>query len=275
MILLKITRITTQKKNKHRYNIYVAHGDEQDAYAFSVDEDVLIQFDLRKGFELTEQMLNEITAKDEVQKLYLKVVHYLSYRMRTEKELVTYLLKQEAEENAIAEIMDKLTKQKLIDDLAFAKMFVRNRMNTSSKGPAFIRNELRQKGIKPAYIDEAIALFAKEVQLEKAQKMVGKKLRPDGRQSFKKQLDSIKLHLLRNGFPTDIIAKALADIAEEKDDDSEWIALKKHGEKVLRRQSRKYSGYELEMKIKENLYRQGFQMDLIQQFLEELQDVNE
>ncbi len=41
-----ITKITTQKKRKDRYNIFV---DEK--YAFSVDEEVLLKFHLKKGMD--------------------------------------------------------------------------------------------------------------------------------------------------------------------------------------------------------------------------------
>ncbi|MGV3466194.1 MAG: recombination regulator RecX, partial [Heyndrickxia sp.] len=43
-----ITKITVQKNLSDRYNIYL---DEE--YAFSVDEDVLTRFQLRKGKELS------------------------------------------------------------------------------------------------------------------------------------------------------------------------------------------------------------------------------
>lgn len=39
-----ITKISTQKKNTERFNIFL---DEK--YAFSVDADVLVRFDLKKG----------------------------------------------------------------------------------------------------------------------------------------------------------------------------------------------------------------------------------
>ena len=46
-----ITKITTQKKNKERYNIFMDEG-KGEQYAFSVDEAVLIKYQLKKGMEL-------------------------------------------------------------------------------------------------------------------------------------------------------------------------------------------------------------------------------
>lgn len=46
-----ITKITAQKKLKDRYNIFTDAGDGE-KYAFSVDEDVLIKHQLKKGWNL-------------------------------------------------------------------------------------------------------------------------------------------------------------------------------------------------------------------------------
>ena len=43
-----ITKITTQQKNKERFNIFVDEG-KGEKYAFSVDEAVLIKFQLKKA----------------------------------------------------------------------------------------------------------------------------------------------------------------------------------------------------------------------------------
>ena len=50
-----ITKISAQKNNEERVNIFL---DEK--YAFSVDLDVLVKFDLRKGKELDELDIIEI-----------------------------------------------------------------------------------------------------------------------------------------------------------------------------------------------------------------------
>ncbi|NAP00527.1 recombinase RecX, partial [Halomonas sp. MG34] len=60
---MKITRITTQKKSKSRYNIFIADGDT-DKYGCSVDEDILIKFGLSKNDELDDATIEQILEKD-------------------------------------------------------------------------------------------------------------------------------------------------------------------------------------------------------------------
>ena len=54
-----ITKITTQKKRTDRYNIFL---DEK--YAFSVDEAVLLKFQLQKGKEIDSFVLSQIQFQD-------------------------------------------------------------------------------------------------------------------------------------------------------------------------------------------------------------------
>ena len=142
----KITRITTQKKRKDRYNIYLSDNDKE-IYGFSVDEAILVEFNLHKGLELEDNFIEQLVEKDNVQKSYLLAINYLSYRMRTTKEMKDYLKKKEIDEEHIPIVMDRLKREKLLDDKAFAQMFVQTRLNTSSKGPLLIKKELMEKGV--------------------------------------------------------------------------------------------------------------------------------
>ena len=94
-----ITKITTQKKRTDRYNIFV---DEK--YAFSVDEEVLLKFQLKKGKEIDSLVLSQIQFHDEIQKAFTAALDYLSYRMRSEAEVRLFLKKKEIEEPIINEV---------------------------------------------------------------------------------------------------------------------------------------------------------------------------
>ena len=74
---------------------------------------------------------------------------------------------------------------------------------------------------------------------------------------------------MQKGFSKDVITDVLSDIQNEKNEDEEWEALVHHGEKLLRRHSRKFEGFQLKQKVTEGLYRQGFSFDKINEFLEE------
>lgn len=264
---MKITRITTQKRRKSRYNIFIdeGHGEQ---YGFSVDEDILIKYHLRKGLHLDEVTKNSLIEQDSIHKTYTEVINYLSYRMRTKEEIRTYLIKKEVDKEHIAEILQRLINENLVDDVEFAQMFVRNRINMSTKGPSLVKKELMQKGIQDETASEAVTAYTYEAQYEKAEQIMKKRMQRSSNHSHRKQLDQLRANLMRNGFAQEVINDVISEV-EEQDEEKEWEALIHHGERLLRRHNANFGGYELEDKVKEGLYRQGFSFSMIQKFLDE------
>lgn len=263
-----IAKITTQKRRKDRYNIYLSDG-KNEAYAFSVDEAVLIEFHLRKGMELDESMIEALKKKDTIQKSYSMAINFLSYRMRTRKEMEDYLIKKEVEPEHIKIIIERLLEEKLIDDKQFAEMFVRTRISTSSKGPLLIKRELMEKGVSNVIASEAVELYSYDLQYEKVVQLLEKKQKINKRESYKQQIQKTQAHLLQRGFSQAVITDAIASLDEEQETGEEWEALCYQGEKLLRKYTKRYEGFVLFQKMKEGLYRKGFQMDEINRFIDE------
>ncbi|MYL35277.1 recombination regulator RecX [Pontibacillus yanchengensis] len=269
-----ITRITTQKRNKQRYNIFLDRG-QGEAYEFSVDEEVLIQFMLRKGMELDKETIETLIEKDNFHKTFSLALNYLSYRMRSEKEIRTYLWEKEVDEEKIEYVVNRLKQEGYLNDKEFAEALVRTRMQTSSKGPMLVKKELIEKGLTANMAEDALVHYPYDVQLDKAMKWVQKNLRLDGRKSYKEQLQKVQQTLMQKGFPKDVIQEAVQEqqASAEKDEDAEWQAVVHQGEKALRKYASKAEGYELKHKIKGALYRKGFPFELIEQFLDEYVEV--
>src|SRR5690625_4454173 len=98
--MTKITLITTQKKNKNRYNIFLNDG-QGEKYGFSVDEAILVEYRLHKDQELSEQMIATLIQKDTLHKSYTQVINYLSYQMQTKQKVNNNLIKKKVEEKHI------------------------------------------------------------------------------------------------------------------------------------------------------------------------------
>ncbi|WP_080873795.1 recombination regulator RecX [Oceanobacillus timonensis] len=264
----KISRITTQKKQKHRYNIFL-NTPAGDKYGFSVDEEILIKFRLEKGMELNDELMETLQEQDNLHKIYTLTIHFLSYRIRSEKEVITYLQKKEVEDEQISVIMQRLKKENLLDDQQFADMFVRSRMNTSSKGPKVIEQELFEKGISGPIAASALEQYTPALQKEKIQKLLGKKIKQSSKDSFQKQMNQAKNTILQKGFDQQFIFNAVQNMKQEENTDQEWEALTFQGEKLYQKHMKKYEGFPLKQKVMEGLYRKGFHFDMIQQFVEE------
>lgn len=270
--MAKLTKITTQKKHKSRYNIFLDKGNGEE-YGFSVDEDVLVKYRLQKNMDLDDATIQALIQTDTLHKSYSLAINYLSYRMRSEKEIRDYLKDKETDPEQIEEIIKKLHQERLLDDQEFANSLVRTRIMTSSKGPLLLKKELLDKGVSAVKADEAIIFYSFDKQYEKALKFAEKKMKNDGRKSYRQQIQSVQQTLMQKGFQGDVIQEVLANLPEDEDENTEWEAVIYQGEKLLRKFQSKTEGFELKQKVKSGLYRKGFTFDLIDRFIEEYVDV--
>ena len=103
-----IAKITTQKKNTERFNIFLKNGKGEEEYGFSVDQNVLIKFQLKKGLEIDELAIEELQFADDVKKATNVALNYLSHRMRSKKEIISHLKTKEIEGPIIHEVLHKL-----------------------------------------------------------------------------------------------------------------------------------------------------------------------
>ncbi len=240
----KITAIATQKK-AGRFNIYL-----DGKYAFSVSEDVLIKYRLAKGLELDEEMIEHLQQADLLSKAYNKALDHLSYQLRTKKEIKIYLTKLEVPENDQNQIISKLVELNLLDDLAYAKSYVRTAAKTTDKGPFVIAQKLKQKGVAEEFINEALIEFSLEQQVQAALKLAEK-------------------FVATKGFSSETISLVLEELALKKDDTLQLEALREQGAKLLRRYQR-YPQPECFFKLKQALYRKGFSLSEIERYLAEI-----
>jgi regulatory protein len=267
-----ITKITTQKKRTDRYNIYMDYGKGEE-YAFSVDEEVLLKFQLKKGMDVDEFALADIQYYDEIQKSFTMALNYLAYRMRSELEIRTYLKKKEIEDPVIQEAVHKLYNYNYLDDLAFAEAFVRTHVNSGNKGPLTIRMELKEKGISEKNIEQALLHYPFDIQEQHARKIAEKSIAKEKNISERALQQKLGQTLLRKGFSKDVIGEALQNVSFERDDHEEWESLCLQAEKAGRR-LQKYTGYEYEQRMKQNLFSKGFPIDLIDRYLSEKDELN-
>ena len=61
MNIRKVTKIEVQKKRKNRCNIYL---DEE--FAFGLDQDILLKYDLYKGRELSDADIEKILDSEDL-----------------------------------------------------------------------------------------------------------------------------------------------------------------------------------------------------------------
>jgi len=145
-----ITKIEVQKKRSKRRSIFL-DGD----FFCGVDEEVISRLGLIEGMEVDEEEIARIILTEEKLKAKRYALNLLSYRMRSRHELASRLKQKGFDENTIDELADDLEDVGLIDDLEFAKSWIRTRMELNPRSFYAIRRELQKKGVEKEIAGQA------------------------------------------------------------------------------------------------------------------------
>lgn len=149
---MKISSIKKQVKRTDRYSVYVDGG-----YIFSLSETALLESGLYVGRLVTTDELGELKDTSKRDKAYNQALGQIARRARSEWEIRNYLKRKDYEPELIDQIVERLYKVKLLDDAAFAKMWIENRRLLKATSKRRLQQELRQKRISDEIINKSIA----------------------------------------------------------------------------------------------------------------------
>lgn len=145
----EITAITAQKRNPSRLNISL-DGE----YAFSLDR--MTAAWLKVGRKLNTEELNALKERDEQEVAFNRALHYLSFRARSESELLSYLSEKGFSDSISQTVMDRLKDEGLINDHRFADDWIDNRVTFRPRSQIQLQAELRRKGLQEDVIQNAL-----------------------------------------------------------------------------------------------------------------------
>ena len=267
---MKIKRISTQKKNSERFNIYVER-DGKEEYAFAVDVDILIKYNLQRDKELDDDFVKEVLTAEEQQKAYRLSLNHLSYRMRATSEVVAYLTEKETPEHAIKHAIGRLKEQRYLDDQQFALAYTATKKATTPQGPGRIRRDLEALKIPKTAIDEAIVTFTDEEEYEKVLKFLRQKQKELQRRSVRELTQKLQMTLMQRGFSSDLIKAGIEEVFRAEEGDEEEQAALYQARKYYPKY-RQLEPFEREQKVKQALVRKGFPYGLAAQVLEQVKE---
>lgn len=258
-----ITVVAVAKGRGNYYDVALSNGEK-----IKISEDTLVRHRLLKDSELTEEVLTEIKNESREDVGFQLALNYLSYQMRTEKEVRTYLKDKEillADRN---QIITRLKEINLLDDLSFAESFVRTQVRLGDKGPKILQQKLKQKGVSEDLIEQALFFFSDQQQLALAEKTAEKALAKLRDSSLREASLKIRTTLLQKGFSADVISQALETVDFSELLENQTTALASQAEKFWRKNQR-LEPAKRRQKVKQSLYQKGFPLDEIDRFLAE------
>lgn len=202
-----ITAIQVQKRNKERVSVFL---DEE--YAFGLP--LIEAAHLRKGQILAEEDIAQLQAIDERHQAFEYAVRYLGNRPRSIQEIRRKLEQRDVEDVVIDHVIERLETLGYVDDMEFARWWVRNREEFRPRGPMALRSELREKGIDNAIIDQAInELVDPLISARKAAQKKFSSYRRADEITFRRRMTG---YLSRRGFDYDTVRTVIDELLDEE-----------------------------------------------------------
>ena len=237
-----------KKGTNGRYKLLLDNSMELVLY-----EEVILYYQLLIKKEIDEKLLIEIDKYNQECDVYYVALKSIQNRFKSVYDLKKYLINKEYPTDLIDKAIDKLLKQGYLNDRSFTKSYINNKIITSSSGPYKIKKELLEKRIDENIIDEELLVFTDEIQESRIKKLIDKGIKTNHTRGGVVLKQKIYNDLKTNGYDISLINKVISTYSFEENNDIS----KREYEKLYKKYSRKYSGYELKQKIREKMYLKG------------------
>ena len=242
-------KIEKYKKNRNgKYSIFLSDGRE-----FVLYEEVILKCNLLLKKEINNTDIDNINKLNNEYEVYYAGLKLISNRSRSVYELKKKLREKEYSYELIENTVEKLLKQGYLNDELYARSYINTQIFTTTNGPIKIRRDLENNRIDSSIIDKEIELFDIDTQKEKVDKLISKWIKSNHNKGGLVLKQKIINNLKNKGYSYDIIITVIDNYTFSND----TKLAKKEYDKLYRKYSKKYSGYELDKIIKERLYLKG------------------
>lgn len=248
-------KICNIKKKNNKYIVILNDGKELKLYS-----ETLIKFNLLKPRVLSDAEIKEILEYNSFYEAFNECLKLINRKLRTKKELLGKL--KDYSQDITNKVINKCEELGYLNESTYISSFVHDEVNLGLKGPIYIKNKLIKLGLNEEIITREIDNISKDIWIDKINKIITKNINSNHTLSKKAFIIKLKKYLINLGYDVNTVNDIL-DNMEFKENEH---ILEKTYFKEERKLNRKYSGEELENKIKYNLYKKGFTLSDIVKF---------
>lgn len=138
-----------------------------------------------------------------------RALRFISFRNRSEAEVVNFLKRKRIDPQEITSTLTKLKDLLFVDDAKFASWWQESRDHSHPIGASLIKQELRQKGVAPEIINQTINADHK-TEVKRAQNALAKK-RQFAALNDPKLVQTAQNFLTRRGFSWEVISTVIEE----------------------------------------------------------------
>lgn len=207
-----VTRILKVRRERNRFEVYL-----DDKPAFRISETILVKHGLHRGLDIDEDTVGRIVQADTRELAHQAAVNFISYRPRSSKEVLDKLVRKGFESDLARQVVDQLRELMLINDLEFARMFVRDKLRGKPIGKALLRKKLFEKGMSFQLTERILKEYiTPEREQEAAQALAERKFKVSRRRfsglDLATQQKRLADYLLNRGFSAEVAYKTARTI---------------------------------------------------------------
>lgn len=207
-----ITKIQRSRRERSRYDVYI---DEKPA--LRVSETILVKSGIFAGGEIDQATVDALSAAERRESAYQQALSFISYRPRSSKEVLDKLVRKCFERDLAHHVVDLLKDQRFLNDIEFARMYVRDRLKGKPMGKALLRKKLMEKGISFQLSERVLKEYVTEADEEAAAKtLLTRKLRASAARFSK--MDALTRqkrlmeYLVQRGFSFEIASRTARSV---------------------------------------------------------------
>ena len=240
---MKINKL--KKVGKNKYRVYFNNTD------LILYEDIILKYELLLKSDIDEELIDKIIEENRNYEAYDMALSYIEVKMRTRKEIYKYLTNKGFSNSLVNETIDKIDKLGLLDNKAYIRAYINDKVNLSNDGPYKIKSSLMDLDFDENDIDDYLYTIDNDIWSEKLDKLINKKKTIMKSKSYYMFINKMKNDLYNMGYDKEMIDEKLVSIEYESD------ALDKDLEKA----KKKYK--EDKKKIISSLLRKGYSYEEI------------
>ncbi|MFZ0062988.1 MAG: regulatory protein RecX [Pyrinomonadaceae bacterium] len=164
-----------------------------------------------------------LTPEERRQQTFQRAAKLLAAKSRSLAELRDLLLERQGATKAnVEEVLERLTEYGYLNDERFAISYASAKVRQRPIGRQRLKRDLALKKVSKETADEALDLvFAETPESELIDRAIEKRVRLRGRPENRAQAKSLFDHLLRQGFPFELVAEKVRAVAQATIDDDE------------------------------------------------------
>ena len=239
------------KYKKDKLNTYIVTIDMKDYVLY---DDIIVKYELLLKKNIKEEQLESILKENKELESYYVALMYLARNEKCQSEIEAYLKKKGYSNDNILNTIKRLQKEGYLNELSYVKHFLHDETLLTMNGPEKIRKRLLELNINDEVVKDALNEIPKEVWEDKIIKIINKKISTNKKFSASLLKQKISNYLYQNGYPKEMFYSLL----ESEEIKANYNVLQREIEKQRKVLSRKYSGKELEYRLKIKLLQKGY-----------------